>query len=224
MRQNIIIIILRKNCYGLPAAGKNWADHRDKHVIERFNNDDENVRCQQCVYDPCLFYITRGDRMRKEEEVTNDLRPYAEEAWISIHTDECDAYGTSKKMLTDMYNIHNSKWKAKEVPSNFMLGIKCAEHKTYKKLGQQNVIDEHTIAMTMTSYVTGVYEGWSFISPNHKPSTPFPQNLTLSKQHEIDPEETKRVLNRGYMTRFWIEKGGRKRRENTCLLNTMDLG
>jgi hypothetical protein len=214
-------IILRKNCYGLPAAGKTWADHRDKYMNERFNSHDEKLQCQQCIYDPCLFYITRGDRIRTDDQVTNDLRPYAEEAWISIHTDDCDAYGTSKKLLTDIYNIHNSKWKAKEVPSNFMLGIKRHEHKTYKKLGQQNVIDEHTIEMTMTSYVDGVYEGWkSFISPNHKPSTPFPQNLTLSKQHEIDPEETQRVLDRGYMCvvgqLLWATRGVYPECHNGC--------
>ena len=131
---------------------------------ERFNSHDETLRCQQCIYGPCLIYITRGDRVRTEEHVTNDLRPYAEEAWIStmswisIHTDDYDTYGTSKKLLTDIYNMRNSKWKAKEVPSNVMLGIKRHEHKMYKKMGQQNIIDEHTIEMTMTSYVDGVYE------------------------------------------------------------------
>ena len=69
--------------------------------------------------------------MRDDDAVTNDLRPYAEEAWISIHTDDCDAYGTSKKLLKDIYNIHNSKWKAKVVLSNFMLGVKREKHKTY---------------------------------------------------------------------------------------------
>ena len=93
-------IILRKNCCGLPAAGKTWADHRDKHMMERFNEDD--YQCRQCEYDPCLFYVTRGARIHNDGAVTNELRPYAEEAWISIHTDDCDAYGTSKTLLKDI--------------------------------------------------------------------------------------------------------------------------
>ena len=34
---------------------------------------------------------------------------------------------------------------------------------------------------------------------SHKPSTPFPQNLTLTKNHTVDPSKTQRVLDRGYM-------------------------
>ena len=58
-------------------------------MLERFN--EENYRCTQCVYDPCLFYITGGARMRDDIAVTNELRPCAEEAWISIHTDDCSS-------------------------------------------------------------------------------------------------------------------------------------
>ena len=95
-----------------------------------------------------------------------------------------------------------------------MLGVKREEHKAYVKHGQQSVIDEHTIEMTTTPYVDGVYEGWKdYISPNHKPSTPFPQNLTLTKNHTVDPSETQRVLVRGYNVMtvvgklLWVTRG-----------------
>ena len=83
------------------------------------------------------------------------------------------------------------------------------------------MIDEHTIEMTMTPYVDGVYEGWKdFISPNHKPSTPFPQNLTLTKNHTVDPAETQKVLDRGYMPvvrqLLWATRGVFPECHNGC--------
>ena len=80
--------------------------------------------CHQCEYDPCLFYIARRPTGIAEEDITDVKRPYEEEAWVLVHTDDCDGYGTSKKILDDIFEITNQKWKAKEVDSSFMLGIK----------------------------------------------------------------------------------------------------
>lgn len=198
-------IVLRKNCYGLPAAGKHWAEHRDAYMMKRFNtavggvSREGDYTCTQAVYDPTLFYITIGPRIRTDKECTDDLRPYKQEAWVSIHTDDCDAYSTSKELLEEIYKAHNTKWKAKVTSSDFMLGVKRVRHTEYDKDGN---ISTDEIEMTMIPYVEGMYNAFAeYIKPNHIPQTPFPQNMHLSKMgsETIDPAEHARVQDRGYM-------------------------
>ena len=202
-------MILRKNCYGLPAAGKAWADHRDKFMLEYFNDEKKGYRCQKCVYDPTLFYITKGDRIRLDKDTTPELRPFKEEAWVSIHTDDCDGYSTSKSLLEEIYKSNNTRWKAKVVSSDFMLGIK---RQRTQVLNDDKTIKSDAIDFTMTPYVDGMYNAFSeYIKPTHHPSTPFPVNLVLSKHSTVDPAESETVLDRGYMRAIgmllWAARG-----------------
>lgn len=206
-------IILRKNCYGLPAAGKTWADYRDKHMLERWNSSHDNgrdeVSCTKCVYDPALFYITRGKRLRPDEECDMQHRPFHEEAWVSVHTDDCDGYSTSHKLLEDIFKDHNTTWKAKVTASDFMLGIKRTRKQTKDS---ENRILTDEITMTMVAYVEGMYNAFKdHIKETHKPSTPFPQNLHLMKTTVVDDAESQRVLDRGYMRAvgmlLWATRG-----------------
>ena len=99
-----------------------WAKCRDTFMMDHFNAN--GWKCHKCTYDPTLFYISRGHRAMGPSTVTKDMRPAKEEAWVSIHTDDCDCYGTSKAILTDIFAGINAKWRSKEVDSDFMLGIK----------------------------------------------------------------------------------------------------
>jgi len=206
-------IILRRNCYGLPAAGKHWADHRDKHMMKRWNQQDDQgntlYTCKKCVYDPAMFYITKGPKLRADEKCTMHLRPYEAEAWVSIHTDDCDAYSTSKQMLEDLYKDHNTTWKAKVTSSEFMLGIK---RKRNTLLDAKNNIVDDEIHVTMIPYTEGMYNAFKdHISEKHAPKTPFPTGLALSKHTNIDPAESAKVLDRGYMRAIgmilWATRG-----------------
>ena len=43
-------MVLRKNIYGHPAAGKQWAETRDAYILERFNRP--GWTCTRSIYDP----------------------------------------------------------------------------------------------------------------------------------------------------------------------------
>ena len=146
---NPLYMIMRKNCYGHPAASKAWSDHRDQFLMERFSRPGWSIT--KCTYDPCLFYVQKDPKLcstskdgittwksktNPDTRISSDVkfddkgildptyRPASGEAWISIHTDDCDAVGTSDNLLNEIYSIIDAKWKSKIVPENYMLGVK----------------------------------------------------------------------------------------------------
>ena len=180
-------MLLKKNIYGHPAAGKQWADTRDAYIRERFNR--EGWTCNTSVYDPTLFHITHHDQ----------------EAWISIYVDDCDAVGTSEGILNTIYEIMNKKWSSRIVPPDYVLGVK-------RELVVEG--DLRTLEMTMTPYVDGVVASFaSDLASSHwnrrTPSTPFDPSLFLERAE--DDAEAKEVLGRGYQKLvgclLWANRG-----------------
>ena len=74
-----LYMILARNCYGVPNAGKIWADDRNKFMMEHRDFNQNGWRCHQCVYDPCLFYLQRGvhetPRSKQEPEFRVGVDP-----------------------------------------------------------------------------------------------------------------------------------------------------
>ena len=219
-----LYIVLRRNCYGVPSAGRAWAQHRDEYMLSRFNTD--GWTCKRSTYDPCLFYITR-ETFRPDAQqhgcdthlgvatcdlastqhcpntkVTRECRPAHEEAWVLIHTDDCDAIGTSKKILKDIYDIHNAKWSAKDVQPDFFLGIK--RNVTHEN---GNMICENT----MTAFVDGMVDAFKEHLPDTHPPTPFPPNLYLYKfdKEESDPDDEVELkeYQRAVGMLLWAQRG-----------------
>ena len=185
---------LKKNCYGLPNAGRTWAQHRDKFMMEHFNKG--NWRCHRCTYDPCLFYIQRGPYTDGETRETGvffdkdgkldvNKRPAREEAWVMIHTDDCDAVGTSKSILNDIYQAHASRWQAKVIDADYLLGIT----REYKRIGT-----EYSCELTMTAFVEGMKKAFDKDVPKTVPSTPFTQGVYLHKTDCESDEEADELL------------------------------
>ena len=195
-----LYIVVRKNCYGIPDAGRIWAKCRDTFMMDHFNAN--GWKCHKCTYDPTLFYISRGHRAMDPSTVTKDRRPAKEEAWVSIHTDDCDCYGTSKSILTDIFAGINAKWRSKEVDSDFMLGIKKRV-----SLGAK----PHTMEMSMEAYVTGMCEAFKDFIPNTHPEAPFPPGRYLWRDPKPEPAETQEVLDLGYQRAvgmlLWAQRG-----------------
>ena len=195
-----LYIVLRKNCYGVPNAGRIWAQHRDKWMLEHFNSN--GWKCHKCTYDPTLFYITRNQYTIDPKDVTKTRRPAKEEAWVSIHTDDCDGYGTSDSILNDIFAATNRQWQAKDVDPNFMLGIK-------RRSKQTSGGNEYE--MTMTAYVTGMVEAFKDHIPDVNPATPFPDNKYLWRSKNPDPGEIQEVLDLGYQRAIgmllWAQRG-----------------
>jgi len=167
---------------------------------EYFNSN--GWTCHQCQYDPCLFYIARYPTGVSEEDVTEANRPYKEEAWVLVHTDDCDGYGTSNNILDAIFKATNEKWKAKEVDSSYMLGVK-------RILQVQNGVSR--CELTMTPYVEGMTAAFADYLPKSDPSTPFKANLILCKQPKATNKEAEAVLERGYQRAIgmllWAQRG-----------------
>ena len=56
-----LYMVMRKNCYGHPAASKAWSEHRNEFVMKEFNKPGWEIH--RCTYDPCLFYIKKDPKM-----------------------------------------------------------------------------------------------------------------------------------------------------------------
>ena len=134
-----LYMILACNCYSVPNAGKIWADDCNKFMMEHFNQN--SWQCHQHIYNPCLYYLQQGvhriPHSKQEPEFrvgvdpnlgvhySEHKHPAAEEAWVLIHTDDCDVIGTSNATINDIYKSHNTKWAVKVVNSDFMLRHKA---------------------------------------------------------------------------------------------------
>lgn len=149
------------------------------------------------TYDPTLFYITKGPRLLEDNQCDATNRPYAEEAWVSVHTDDVDAYSTSESLLKEIFQSHDERWKAKEVRSNFLLGIKRVRKRVPDGEGG---VHNDTIEMTMTPYVEGMYSAFAdYIKDKHRPETPMPTGTQLTKNKPVKAEEAERMRDRGYL-------------------------
>ena len=195
-----LYIVIRKNCYGVPNAGRIWSQCRDKFMMEHFNSG--GWKCHKCTYDPTLFYISRGHRTIDPADTTKNRRPAKEEAWVSIHTDDCDCYGTSKDILKDIFAAVNAKWTSKEVDSDFMLGIKKRV-----QLGS----GRNTCQQSMEAYIVGMCEAFKDHIPNTHPEAPFPPGKYLWRNPKPDTQEKEEVLALGYQRAvgmlLWAQRG-----------------
>ena len=215
---------MRKNCYGHPAASKAWSEHRNEFVMEEFNKPGWEIH--RCTYDPCLFYIKKDPKMGWTQDTVDSnypnststsseiggskaevkflkdgsldpaYRPSKHEAWMSIHTDDCDIVGTSDTILNEIFQIIDNKWKSKIVPASYMLGIK---RETNTPTGPSGVWE---CTHTMQAYVEGMFELFSeHISDKHRPKTPFPPGCILYKDDCETDEEAQDILdNKKYRT------------------------
>ena len=132
------------------------------------------------------FFTSKGGK----PVLDRTRRPADEEAWVSIHTDDCDAYGTTTAILNDIHQIIHKQWKTKVVDSDFMLGVRREF-----KLCDNGV---RTYKMSMPSYVEGAHASFKEGMTAHVPRTPFPHGMDLKKGDATD-DEAWEVHERGYL-------------------------
>ena len=206
---NELFAVLEKNLYGMPNAARGWGQHRDEFIIRRFNQ--KGWRCTKSTSDPCLFIIDKiqPDDRWKTDFTKEKLKPYydaeeglpndASRSWILIHTDDCDAYGQCRDDLDEIYKIMNDRWAAEIVPSDFVLGVK----RTRVEDNDNGWYSE----MTMPSFIQDLYNLFKDDMETHfgkakchskRFPTPFPEKCILSKSSEVDDDEIKRNIKRGY--------------------------
>ena len=185
-------MLLQKNIYGHPAAGKMWAEHRDAFVLSRFN--EKGYTCTRSTYDPTMFYIVK--------ESTN------EHVWLSIYVDDCDCIGSSKRILDDVYHIMNQQWRSREVSPDYVLGVR----RVYKR----DTKNGSSCEMSMTAFVDGVTTAFekeleASYWKTRSPSTPFEPSMWLTKEMCQCDAERDEVLARGYQrlvgSLLWAARG-----------------
>ena len=119
-----------------------------------------------------------------------------EEAIALIYTDDCDVIGSSPEILQDIYQAVNDRWGAKEVDSEFVLGVKRV-HTIDETSG------EHRCELTMTAFVDGMVEAFKSYLDDEEVNTPFPPKVMLTKfdynNGLTTDEEAKEFLEKGYM-------------------------
>jgi hypothetical protein len=192
-----VFMVLERNLYGMPSAGRGWGKHRDAFILKRFN--ESGWSCIQCTHDPCLFVIDRfmGDKPNPPPPVIPDsgqeLPPHAARSWVLIHTDDCDAYGTHLDVLNEINDAMDTEWKTELVDRSYILGVK-------RELTQAP--SGWYVTLTMTSFIedmASIYESHlDRMFGKRRVRTPFPEGLILTKAQVPREGEIDRNITRGY--------------------------
>ena len=176
-----LFMILRKNLYGHPGAGRTFSKARDKEIMKKFNTKDWT--CHRCRMDPCLFVIT------KEYEV--DGVTTKDRLWMLAHVDDCDIAAESKRIGLDALDVCREIWKITEVSPDFMLGIR-------RRVQLDKEGNVESCECDMVAYCEGMYEAFREHMPQKLVNEPIPPKLMLSKLDPVEAKESEMVLKAGY--------------------------
>lgn len=179
-----LFMLLRRNLYGHPAAGRIWEKERNRVIMEVFNR--EGWTCKRSRKEPCLFLI------KKENKRT----------WVSLWTDDADMIGDDNEILQQVYERINAQWECKLTDPEYMLGV--------RRVVTENE-DEMTVHLTMTAFIDSMAETFKAHLINRRVHTPIPDKVFLHKGIKVDEEETRRVKERGFQNLFgmllWAARG-----------------
>ena len=168
-----LFLILRKNLYGDPAAGRLFGKARDKVLLKKFNSD--GFHCTRCRMDPCLFVITyEGKR-----------------AWMLAHVDDCDIVADTQELVDQVKGVCATIWKITYADPEFMLGVR--RRLTYDSDGKVQ-----TCNLDMISYVEGMAEAFKEHLPKGKVRQPVEKGMFISKDDNVSEEESVSVIEAGY--------------------------
>ena len=219
-----LYMVLERNLYGMPSAARGWGLHRDKFILQHFN--EGNWRCTRSRMDPCLFVIDRlptihgtGGDSREPRSARQQADPPAEDI---PHRD----LPTGEEDMLDVEDL-----KAKGIHRSWVLihTDDCDMYGTSSSVLQeinQALDDEWKTEIVPSEFVLGVKrtlhrgdDGWkctvsmtSFIDDmvstfqsdldsqfgKRTVSIPFPEGLILSKSDEPAEGEVQRNIKRGY--------------------------
>jgi site-specific DNA-cytosine methylase len=190
-------LLLRKNLYGAPQAGRLWEKERNKVLMQVFSQQGWTIKRSR--KDPCMFMITKGS-----------IR-----TWILIWTDDVDMVGEDEVVLQEIFQMINAKWESKQVDASYMLGVK--RNITWRD-------DVMEVELTMTAFVAGMAAAFSDHLIKRTINTPVPDKLFLHKSSKTTEEESKRVLERGYMQLYGMLLWAARGTYPECLIGCSMLG
>ena len=172
-----LFIVLRKNLYGHPSAGRTFSKARNKVVMQKFNQD--GWTCKRTRSDPCLFVISRA------------YNGVTKLAWMLVHVDDCDIICETDVLGDEIMGVCASIWDITIISPDFMLGIRRRVH-----LDQDGRVE--SVECDMIAFIEGMYEAFKEHMPIKKVNDPAPPKLFLSKGDKTEPGESERVLAAGY--------------------------
>lgn len=179
-----LFMLLRRNLYGHPAAGRIWEKERNRVILEAFSVD--GWTCKRSRKDPCLFLIKKGGKR----------------TWISFWTDDADMVGDDDDILQEIASKINSIWECKLTDPEYMLGVRRVVTETP---------DEMSVNLTMTAFIDSMVETFKPHLMNRRIHTPVPDKVFLYNKKREQDEEARRVLERGYQNLFgmllWAARG-----------------
>ena len=150
--------------------------------------------------DPCIFIIDKYAEGQASSPPTENLDldsglpEGVHRSWMLIHTDDCDAYGTSLDVLHEINNAMNDEWSTELVDRSYILGVK-------RDLVTDDPKGWH-VHLSMTSFIEDL--GALFQKPldqkfgKRRVRTPFPEHLLLTKASKPREGEVDRNILRGY--------------------------
>ena len=175
-----LYIVLRKNLYGHPSAGRTFGKARDAAILEKFNVDGWTA--SRCRMDPCMFVITR-----KADDGS------VQRAWMLAHVDDCDIAADSDELAQQVLGVCKSIWKCETVSSDFMLGVRRRVFNDTEGKVKEVVVD-------MIPFVEGMAEAFQTHLPNVEVKEPIPSKFTVSKVDVVDDAESTAVLDAGFQS------------------------
>ena len=199
--------LLVKNLYGHPAASRNWGITRDRWIHDTFSEggckNTDGYKLHQLKTDGCMFKITD-----KEGQITI----------MVIHTDDVDSVTTDMQSALKIADKFDKEWGISMTDANKQLGV--------KRNRWTDTDGVRHLEISMPGYIEDAFAKFKqFMKPDdrqanangewpdHRAEGAFPQgpvNSTyfwdsstgekLSQKREIDPDEIKAVLERGYLS------------------------
>ena len=98
----LLYIVMRKNLYGHPSAGRTFGKARDAALLKKVN--EGHWSCERCLMDPCMFAIV--------QTLPNGQ---VQRAWMLAHVDDCDIAGENDALLQEILEVCKSIWKIEVV-------------------------------------------------------------------------------------------------------------
>ena len=169
-----LFMILMKNLYGDPAAGRRWSTQRDEKLLSTFSHQGWSIK--RTIMDPCLFFIKNADQFML----------------LSIHTDDCDAVASNDTILDSFEKIANSIWTLKPTSPEYMLGWE-----RIAETDDNNVLI--SITCLQTAFVKGTVAAFKDELQHMKNvTTPFPLKHSFNKETIVSEQEIQKYMNKGY--------------------------
>ena len=246
-----LYLLLVRNLYGHPAAGRNWEKERNIRVMQEFNKG--LWRCKQCVKDPCLFTMqflgshaamkeemdralaAREDKKKAVTWADGSAAAEMEQIEVDYDMDEADEIDTGANKALSLIHTDDVDCLADTDDTTMAVMTKfenlwpCKEVDASYMLGVKRIVTEHddgswSVELTMTAFIEGMAATFKKYITKRTVRTPIPDHFFVSKNQQPDLNEIKNVMERGYQRLFGMLLWAARGVFRDCLVGTSMMG